>query len=374
VTLRFNPGNFLAGIPNVPPVLEEIFDLDCPSDDEVSVVISPQSGQSFYRTTDSIFNQRFRARLFVFQANSAGTYMVMLSNISGFSPFITASRNFATSWQETGDMLVFDVAADQTGPITVEVTTEFPMTYGSFDIHLQCEMGILAYWSFDDPEIDPQAAWADSLVDHPLGVFTGPFGTTVPGKVNNAGNFFSQPGGFGNPTFAKADFVDPPESPSGFTVAGWFNADFTRGVNYASLGVNGGGFIAGDGFTLTLSEAVLGPPATVQVVLFMDSGSIAEGSTPVALTPSVWHFFVMWWDSSDELFRIQFDNGTIYTLTNTWNETVNDCFVQMSGPFSGVPKTRQADETGFWAKALSPSERSDLWNSGNGVTWPDVPM
>jgi PKD repeat protein len=135
--LRFNPGSFLAGIPNVPPVLEQIFTLICPSDTETGVVISASSGQSLYRTNDPIFNQRFRARLFLFQADIAGLYKITLSN-NTFSPYITASRNFATSWRVSGTELMFVVGIEQTGPITVEVSTLNPQTFGSFDITLDC--------------------------------------------------------------------------------------------------------------------------------------------------------------------------------------------------------------------------------------------
>ena len=183
--LRFNPGAFFAGVPNVPPVLEKIFDLECPMDSETGVVISSQSGQSFYRTTDPIFNQRYRARLFVFQANMAGSYTVTLTNAS-FSPFITASRDFATNWQIAGTTLNFTVAADQTGPITLEVTTQTPQIFGSFDLALTCMSCILGYWKMETFSIPldfgfnttPDSAGSNRLLGNPTA-------TVIPGKIGN---------------------------------------------------------------------------------------------------------------------------------------------------------------------------------------------
>lgn len=153
--LRFNPGSFLAGVPNVPPVLEEIFDLECesPANEVFDVFISSQSGQSFFRTSDVIFNQRFRARLFLFQANEAKLYTIIISN-NTFAPFITAHRAVGVEWQATGANLVINVAADQTGPITVEVTTQFPRTFGSFDIRLECEGGSSCMGAEGCPSLD----------------------------------------------------------------------------------------------------------------------------------------------------------------------------------------------------------------------------
>jgi hypothetical protein len=384
VTLRFNPGSFAAGIPLVPPVLETIFDLNCPSDDEVGVVISPQSGQSFYRTTDPIFNQRFRARLFTFQANSAGQYMIMLSNVSGFSPFITASRNFATSWQVAGDTLVFNVAADQTGPITVEVTTEFPMTYGEFDIHLQCEMGILVYWNMDETGPGPFFTGPDR-VDSVQGIILGVISTSIPSQT---------PGKLGSCALfqfhgSNTELLTPQQ-----TEMAWSGEDITIAfwVLFQSQDVQNAEHVV---FQYEISDDV--PPflfptlrGHITVIynpfldrLFLQVYNIV-GQTFYTLIDPVnigqWYFIQIIYDATTGVPSFRIDNGSIVdgVFARPFPVSSSDRGLVRIRPTGGlfIPSgtVYLVDEIGIWMKGLDITQLDDLWNSGNGVTWPDVPM
>lgn len=99
----------------------------------------------------------------------------------------------------------------------------------------------------------------------------------------------------------------------------------------------------------------------------------ASGSTTVNANnlgkPSTgtWYFIVAWHDSVNNIIGIQMNNGTADTAAHTTGARAgNDTF--WLGARSG-PQTfwnGRIDEVGFWKKVLSSTEKTDLYNSGNG--------
>jgi len=380
--LRFVPGHYIPGIPNVPPVLERIFDLDCPEDDEVGVVISPSSGQSFYRTNDPIFNQRYRARLFVFQANSAGEYMIILSNVSGFSPFITASRSFATSWQATGDTLVFNVEADQTGPITIEVTTENPNEFGSFDLHLQCQMTVLAYWKMDETGLGPfnhGPTRIDSANGIELAVVTTQGVFDDVGILGRSARFTATPALF-NRLLLTPRSIDLPYGSEDVTVTAWFFLETNSGKNLNHQIAEHNIYLGDIGgiFKGRLGLYYNGSLDSLFVKIANSSGSESTVTGLTGITLNQWYFIQGMYEQSTGLPKIRIDNGSIIVGATPKTISSGDrgelqCSHLTVFP-TGASDVFRIDEIGIWHRALTTMEFDDMWNGGVGKTWPDVPM
>src|SRR5213596_1847552 len=59
----------------------------------IDLPISDTSAHAFYRTTNLTTNQGFLARFFTINIVSANNCAVQLSNVSGFSPYVTVNRS-----------------------------------------------------------------------------------------------------------------------------------------------------------------------------------------------------------------------------------------------------------------------------------------
>lgn len=83
-----------------------------------------------------------------------------------------------------------------------------------------------------------------------------------------------------------------------------------------------------------------------------------------------WYFIVGWHDSVANTINIQINNGTIDSLphsTGVFDGTSNFGF----GNYENVGFLNgYIDEVGFWKRVLSPKERSQLYNNGNGLAYP----
>jgi hypothetical protein len=86
-----------------------------------------------------------------------------------------------------------------------------------------------------------------------------------------------------------------------------------------------------------------------------------------------WHFFRSWLDIDGKL-KLQIDMGTIFQSdAHVYPNSSCNAF-QLQGDTTSIPDDlNKFDETGFWKRVLSNDEVSALYNSGNGVTYPNIP-
>jgi len=139
----FDIGDGLYGdspvVPGLVP-LDRNVDLDC-GETLTDIHISDTSPKAFWRVQgDHTANQAYRARRFNIVIDDPNDCAIILSNVHGFTPYITVNRNLNTYWQGplVDGKFLFTVEADQTGPMTVEVSTLNVREQGSFDIELDC--------------------------------------------------------------------------------------------------------------------------------------------------------------------------------------------------------------------------------------------
>ncbi len=91
---------------------------------------------------------------------------------------------------------------------------------------------------------------------------------------------------------------------------------------------------------------------------------------PVSAT--AYHLVVCWHDATANTVNIQVDNGTVQSVTtggNAPNVSTNPFYL---GAYAGPSyyTSGRIDEFGFWKRTLTSQERTDLWNGGNGTSYP----
>lgn len=98
--------------------------------------------------------------------------------------------------------------------------------------------------------------------------------------------------------------------------------------------------------------------------------SVADTSIGDLLTG--WHLVICQYDSTNDESSIKIDNGTPDTLTpiGTPNTAGGDVYVGRFGAFERF--NGRTDEFTFWNRLLTAAELTELWNSGDGITYPGL--
>lgn len=86
---------------------------------------------------------------------------------------------------------------------------------------------------------------------------------------------------------------------------------------------------------------------------------------------NVWHHFVFTYDGTN--LKLYVDNGTAITGTNTGNGTITVVtgFELAIFNASYAPTNGLVDEVGFWSRALTSAEVTELYNGGAGLSYDD---
>lgn len=104
-------------------------------------------------------------------------------------------------------------------------------------------------------------------------------------------------------------------------------------------------------------------------------GSNLVATTGVAIATATWYFVACWFDSVAGSLNIQVNNGTIFTQTGAAGPAVSTAPLnigQSGYAGSNAYWDGEIDEVGIWTKVLSASQRTNLYNSGAGTTYPFV--
>ena len=178
------------------------------------------------------------------------------------------------------------------------------------------------------------------------------------GKVNNAAD-----GGSGNTNKALQILNNLGINGGNCSISAWIKLTDSISTVKTLLGNAGGSSGVGyefeyDGTTLTANR-------------YRNGNSDNNASETIALSTGVWYHIVMTYDGTTlRLYRNNVAKGT--NNTSGTGTALTAKFVVFKNPtadvryFSGL-----VDEIGVWSKALSTTEISDLYNSGNGQTMTD---
>ncbi len=101
-----------------------------------------------------------------------------------------------------------------------------------------------------------------------------------------------------------------------------------------------------------------------------DSGGAVSDVTSVTLSTGNWYYVVAWHDSVGDLLRIQVNGGTVTDRSYSGDVQTLSAPFRIGGGASGQYFDGLVDEAGFWKRVLTDSERSLLYSSGVGKSYP----
>lgn len=119
--------------PNSPVIMDPFLTIAC--EETVNAAISSYSSRPFFRMPDDSGNSAFLSRHIDSRFDVAGTYR--LECTGSFSPFISVQRSLTRIWQGVPPLFI-DVAAEDTGPVIIEVSSVNPHQMGNFSLTLHC--------------------------------------------------------------------------------------------------------------------------------------------------------------------------------------------------------------------------------------------
>ena len=203
--------------------------------------------------------------------------------------------------------------------------------------------------------------------------------TTV---VENTGTYTITKASSGNPVEAAgliadcqdftADYISTNFSPSvtigtgDFTLAFWFNCGTS--ASRRSVVHLGGNTTFADVILVQFYET--GAGSTVAIGSRTGAAGYAEIVSGSGLFDSNWHLCVF--DRSGSTANMYIDNGSAISSTDAeWANPLNTLFkIGASYNTNANPYTGLLDEMGLWTRILTSGERTELYNSGAGITYP----
>jgi len=186
--------------------------------------------------------------------------------------------------------------------------------------------------------------------------------TQAVGKVGNAAQFTRA----NTEHLEIADNTDMSTGDIDFTFALWIYPDVVNVTQYAF------GKWGSNGQFATLEYAFRA--ANTSLVFEVSSGGTnANVIVTLAVTAATWFFIVCWHDSVANTINLQIDDGTVddTEFSDGIQDGPADFSIGRPGEFAGSPYwDGRIDEMGFWKRVLTTDERTELYNSGAGVTHP----
>jgi len=121
--------------------------------------------------------------------------------------------------------------------------------------------------------------------------------------------------------------------------------------------------------------ALLTLPDSLNFFVFDSStGNVSVASA--AVSTATWYFFVCWFDNSDKKAYLSRDDETPRVsggvLTNGVNTTGTVALEFGRRSFDGLHHDGRIDQVGYWSRLLTATERTFLYNSGNGRAYSEL--
>ncbi len=230
--------------------------------------------------------------------------------------------------------------------------------------------------TFYGVEINEWASWTESLsaglksyykLDETSGTtVTDSLGTN---NLTNTGATVNQTGKIGKAySFVTDDYIEnPPLLGSSFTLSLWTKTNTISGADDFIYSKDDGGVWADVQFRLYRKDAKfyfeLGNTAGSSFSTDTSSkGNIATGT---------WYHIVVTFDGTNLILYLDNSSADTATFSGTRVSATRSAYI--SGRAGGLYYDGTLDEIGIWNRSLSPSEITDLYNSGDGMTYEDFP-
>lgn len=106
-------------------------------------------------------------------------------------------------------------------------------------------------------------------------------------------------------------------------------------------------------------------------IRFVISGLQTVTSTGTISTGN-WYFVVAWHDATANTINLQINDGSVDTLSSVTGPTdgAGDFYLGFLGDF-GMYWDGLIDEAAFWKRTLTSGERTEIYNSGAGLSYDD---
>ena len=229
---------------------------------------------------------------------------------------------------------------------------------------------LISYWSLEaasGTRVDAVVASANDLTDN--NTVTG-----NPGKVANAAQFTAANSEY----LSRADNASLSTGDIDFTVACWVyldtnvNATLITKYNVQTnqdeylLFYNQNDHSPNNRFSFVVTAT--GAPAANKVV---DATSFGAPSL------STWYFIAAWHDSVGNTINICVNDGTVNSTATTAGVFDGTAPFQIGALIGGAGTNvyymnGRIDEAGFWKRVLTSAEITQLYNSGNGMSYADI--
>ena len=225
----------------------------------------------------------------------------------------------------------------------------------------------VAYWKLDESSAgSSQVNRVDEVSGHTLtDINTTASGT---GKIGNGADFEEG----NNEALNMADHADLSFGNEDFSLAVWVNMESDSDDNYV---VSKWDFGAND-----REWSILYDFSDDRFCFDISSNGTAyqreKADNLGAPSTSTWYFIVAWHDADANTMNIQVNNGTVdsASYSSGCNDNISKvgvgCCHNSGNPASTMDGI--VDEFGVWSRVLSESERTQLYNGGNGLTYPFI--
>jgi hypothetical protein len=215
--------------------------------------------------------------------------------------------------------------------------------------------GLTSYWKLNESSgnrVDSRGL--NNLT--PNGTISG-----VPGKINNGAEFQS----------ANTEYLSAADNPSlrptgSFTLTGWI---YVTAYNTANGVISKwGNFNGKRSFGLGVESS------SVKFYVSDDGGSPFPTANAGVAALNTWHFLVGWHDADNDVIACQLNNAAPVVIAHSTGVAFfdNPLTVGALSTFPGFYNDGIVDEVGIWNRVLTPAERTKLYNSGNGLTYPFI--
>ena len=98
--------------------------------------------------------------------------------------------------------------------------------------------------------------------------------------------------------------------------------------------------------------------------------ALADATNFGALSTGTWYFVCCWYDATAGQIGIQVNATTPNTAAHTLGSYAGTQALVFGAFSESLQMSGYLDEWGLWSRALTSTERSELYNSGNGKTYP----
>jgi len=210
---------------------------------------------------------------------------------------------------------------------------------------------LISYWKLDEASgnaIDAHGTNTLTAVNAP--------GSSA-GKIGNARSFNGV-----NQAFNLTSNSSVQVSNQDFTFCYWVN--FAGGTAQDCISKDDGGanreYICGRGFDLAMRFLLWNASGTLVQLSASTFGAVATGQ---------WYFIANWHDATADTMHISVNGVENSAAITNGGRALSALFAIGNRGNLAAPTNGLIDEVGFWKRLLTPTERTALYNGGNGLSY-----